>query len=271
MAPFIAWRVWMSQFPEGIPVNQWLLAKNINYSGLDWFHGLKVSNLLSFIAFKPYWFRWLFYERISNLILGSFGLVPLFLGFIYKKNLTQKITSSLALGILLFFVVVAGGNIQHDYYQALIIPSLSIISGIGYYYLIHFTFGNKAVSCVVAGIVASFSIAFSWFVIKPYYLINNPSIITAGQKINSIIPSNALVVAPYNGDTAFLYQTHHSGWPTEVYNFEAIKKQHPNTPFFFVSVNYDQYTHSVMDKFETIFKNDQYIIINLNSPRTNGT
>lgn len=267
--PLLWWRYWMKQYPEGIPVNQWLLAKNLSYSGLDWFRGFQVSKVFSLIIFHPYWYRWLFYERIANLILGSFGLIPLFLGLLYRKNRTQLYCLSLIIGIILYFVIVAGGNIQHDYYQVLIIPSLSIILGFGFYYLSKFSFTNRLATISSLVIIIGFSLLFSGTQVLNYYKINNPNIITAGHQVNTLLPQNALVIAPYNGDTAFLYQTNRNGWPTEIYDIPKLKSQHPHNPLYLVSVNYDQYTNSFLSQYPTIIKNDQFVIIDLNQPLKN--
>src|SRR3989344_126256 len=61
--PFVLWRLWVRQFPEGIPAYTWLL----NGDG---------------IRLRPAWFRWLFYERLTKLILGGFGLVLFVIGII---------------------------------------------------------------------------------------------------------------------------------------------------------------------------------------------
>jgi len=52
-----------------------------------------------------------------------------------------------------------------------------------------------------------------WLGIKDDYQINHPEIIEAGKMVDEITPKDALVIAPYNGDTAFLYQTNRWGWP----------------------------------------------------------
>ena len=81
---------------------------------------------------KPVWWRWLFYERIAKLILGGWGATFLVLGLTAKKSRrADGFFYSLIAGALLFLVVFARGNIQHDYYQALIIPALCLSLGRG--------------------------------------------------------------------------------------------------------------------------------------------
>lgn len=265
LLPFILWRHWIQQYPEGIPYSAWLFNNNPKPIFPQWFKGYNLTFINHLTAFRPSWFRWLFYERIIFLISGIFGLIPLFLGFAYKKRLAQKATLSLFLGIIFYFIIVAQGNIRHDYYQILIIPSLSIILGFGYFYISQFIFTKKYISIITTMLIFGLSIFVSLIQIKEYYKINNPIIIEAGQKTNSILPQNSLIIAPYNGDTTFLYQTNHSGWPIEIYNIPEIKKQHPNNNLYLVSVSNDKYTNDIKQKYQTLFNNDKFIILDLNN------
>lgn len=242
LTPLLLWRLWITHFPEGIPVSAWLF----NQGG---------------IRFRPAWFRWLFYERISLLILGSYGIIPLFLGFAYRRHRTQLLLVSLFLGVVLYFSIIARGNIQHDYYQNLALPFLSLGLGCGFYYLLNYVFKSRLLSIPITITISVFSLAFSWYQIAGYYQINNPNIIAAGQKANLILPPEALVVAPYTGDTAFLYQTHHFGWPTEVYD---VEKYTTNNLVYLVSVNFDTYTNTMAAKYPTVYKDNNFIILDLN-------
>lgn len=245
LIPFILWRKWISQYPEGIPASDWL------------FNG---GNM----RFHPAWFRWLFYERIGKLILGIYGVVPLMLGFAYKKLKSQRFSIGVILGILIYFSVIAQGNIQHDYYQVLTIPLLSFVVGFGLYYLSNFVFTNKLIGIIFCLVVFATTIIFSGYEIKGYYQINDSAIIEAGKKANEILPKNSLVIAPYNGNTALLYQINHSGWPIEIYDLPLIKSYHPNVPIYLVSVNNDKYTNDLIVKYKPIYRSTNLIILDLN-------
>jgi hypothetical protein len=263
LTPFIAWRLWISHFPEGIPSSGWLLNNEVSRTFPDWLMGINISFLNKLVAFRPHWWRWLFYERISNLILGSFGLIPLFLGFVYKKNHTQKVMFSFFAGIMLYFIIVAQGNIQHDYYQTLIIPFIAIISGVGYYYILKFTFSSTLTSIIFIMVIFSFTMFFSWDKIGGYYQINNSSIVNAGLVAKRILPEGSLVIAPYVGDTAFLYQTGFSGWPTEMYDVPHLVTEYPGKHIYLISVNFDTYTNLFISKHPTIYRNNDFIILKL--------
>ncbi len=263
LLPFLLWRKWMLNFPEGIPANNWLLNNNNASTFPDWYHGYHIGFLNKIVAFRPYWFNWLFSERLARLILGSFGLIPFFLGLALQAKNLQKYLLSLIAGILLYFVIIAGGNIQHDYYQSLISPFISIITGLGYYYIFKFLFKNKIFATLSALTIFSLSTYFSANLIKEYYNINNPNIITAGQTADKLLPKNALVIAPYNGDTAFLYQIHRSGWPLEIYDLDSLKSKHPKNPIYLVSINNDTYTNNLVQKYPSLTKTNQLIILEI--------
>ena len=160
-------------------------------------------------------------------------------------------------------MIIAGGNIQHDYYQILIIPSLAIIIGQGFYYLLNYFTLPKPLAILVFIFLTIFSIYFSWNRVKTYYVINNWSIIKAGEYANKNLPKESVIIAPYNGDTAFLFQTHRSGYPTEVYNLETIKSLN-SQPIYFVSINNDQYRQFLAKQSTLVYSEADFNIYLLN-------
>ena len=236
--PLFFWRLWIKNFPAGIPASAWL------------FNGGKMR-------FRPVWFRWLFYERIGKLIMGVLGVIPLYLGLAFRKNKNRSLCFFLFLGILTYFTVIARGNIQHDYYQILIIPFIAIITGIGLNYMFKFS------SFLGTIIVIIFALAFSWYQIRDYYIIDS-AIVEAGQAAQQFLPKDAWVIAPRNGDTAFLYQTNHAGWPIEIYDLETLKSRYPEKKFYLVTVNKNSYTTELKEKYSVIIDNNNYTIVDLN-------
>jgi len=236
--PFILWRLWINHFPTGVPASAWLFNE---------------GNM----RFHPAWWRWLFFERLGKMILGVFGVIPFYLGFFYKKNKTQTNSVLLSLGILLYFSVIARGNIQHDYYQVLTIPFISIISGFGLYYM------YKYLSSYSTIIIFLFAIAFSWYQIKDYYIINK-DIVTTGQIADQILPKDAWVLAPRNGDTTFIYQINRPGWPIEIYDVPALLNRYPNHKIYFVTVDNNDYASKLKSIYPAIINTDKLTILDLN-------
>lgn len=243
LTPFVGWRLHIAQYPTGIPASDWLL----NSSG---------------IRFRPAWFRWLFGERLGKLILGVWGTGFLMLGLISKPKKEGLTYWLWFLGILIYFSVIAGGNVQHDYYQSLIIPFLAVILAKGLTLVLNLSKDtySRWLTILMAIVMFVGMIAMSWYDIKGYYQINNYPIVTAGIAVDSLVEKDALVIAPYNGDTAFLYQTRRSGWPIG-YDIEDKIAKGAN---YYVSVSYDDEARDLEKKYETVQKTDEFIIINLN-------
>jgi hypothetical protein len=148
------------------------------------------------------------------MILGYWGMIIFGLGIIFAQKKNYLFFLSFLISSVVYFIVVATGNVQHDYYQIVIIPSVAIFLGIGSAFLINPAKEviSRYVTIPLLVISLSFMFAFSWFVIRDYYDINNPSLITAGAAVDRLTPKDAKVIANYNGDTTFLYQTKRSGW-----------------------------------------------------------
>jgi hypothetical protein len=196
LTPIIFWRYWITQYPEGVPSNIWLL----NGNG---------------IRFRPSFFRWIFYERLTKLISGYFGVVILFLGAL--ASLRYKHVGfylSFLLGSLLYVTVFATGNVQHDYYQILIMPTIAIFYGLGAYYLIkELRFGASfRLGTILFLLLTILTSYFASKEVKGYYYINKPEIVEAGKITDQMTPKEAKVIALYGGDTSFLYQTNRPGW-----------------------------------------------------------
>lgn len=243
LLPFFFWRQWIAQYPEGIPAFDWLL----NGNG---------------IRFKGAWFYWLFAERIAKLILGYWGLVFLGLGLLAKREKREKgIVLWFIAGALLYMGIFATGNVQHDYYQIIILPTMVVLVAKGIVWVSEQK--SNRVNAFLVGVVSFlFMLAFSWYTIRTYYWINRPEIIEAGHMADMLLPKSAKVIAPYNGDTTFLYQTGRQGWPL---GFEIDKKiQMGATHYVTVSpTDADLETKELSEKYTVLVRNGRYAIIDL--------
>lgn len=242
--PLLLWRQWIKNFPEGIPVYDWLL----NGDG---------------IRFKGAWFYWLFGERIVKLILGYWGIVLLSFGLI-AKNIKKELgfLYSTTLGLLLYLSIFATGNVKHDYYQIIIIPAIVLLVAKGTVVLLSEagkTF-NKFTSYCLLFTIYFLMLILSWHEVRTYYWVNNQLIVQAGQEADKILPKKAKVIAPYGGDTAFLYQTNRQGWPIGFEIEDKIKKG----ATYYISVNpQDQEVLDLKSKHKIIKENEKFVIIGL--------
>lgn len=234
--PLLAWRWWITLFPAGVPAYEWLL----NGNG---------------IRFKGAFFRWIFADRIGRLILGYWGLPLLSFGLL---------ESSLFFGLwllsmLAYLTIFATGNVQHDYYQIITMPIIAIYVAKGIEFLLRQKTASAKALLVVSG---GFMLAFGWYEVRGYYNINNPSIVEAGQAVDSLAAEDALIIAPYMGDTAFLYQTNRRGWPIG----GQVSKRIDQGADYYVSTALDDETKLLMSSYEVVRQTEGYVIINLHEP-----
>ncbi len=243
--PFIGWRVWMLQFPEGIPASNWL------YNGNG-------------IRFKPVFWKWIIQDRFGREILGITGTVLFFIGLIKKPRIDQSwVLHLLAFSSLLYLITFATGNVQHDYYQYLIIPALVMITAYGFVNLLEGdrNYIPRLITIPIALLFLFLSIYFTYPEVKGLYQINNPVIVEAGKKADQILPKDAVVIAPYNGDTSFLYQTNRKGWPVVGFPIDVLKNKYGAN--YYISTTKDSKTNWLMRKYTVMIDTPKYVIVDL--------
>ncbi|HLD24621.1 MAG TPA: hypothetical protein VJB96_01760 [Patescibacteria group bacterium] len=248
LLPLWWWRGWITQFPEGIAVYDWLFNKGN-------------------IRFKGAWFQWLFAERVGKLILGYWGLIPFGLGILTPNTKKEGwLFYFLGLGGLLYLIVFAAGNVQHDYYQIILLPIVSIYVANGLVFLVTHRGFSPVARTLLTVTCALFMLAFSWYTIRTFYWINRPEIIEAGMAADAILPKDAKVIAPYNGDTTFLYQTKRIGWPL---GFDIDQKLAMGaTHYVTVSpTDNDWETKTLAEQYTVVIRNEKFAIIDLTKPR----
>lgn len=241
LIPFFVWRVWINQYPAGIPEWKWMF----NGDG---------------IRFRPAFWRWIFGERLGKLILGFWGLVPFSFGFLKTKR-TSLFNHFFLLGMFLYVVIFATANVRHDYYQTMVIPAICLVLAQGVLYM----WQTKEFKPILSRSLLIFSLASMFGVgayqVKEFYKINHPEIISAGQVVDRITPKESLIIAPYNGDTAFLYHTGRRGWPVIDTDIDTLIKRGAD---YYVSVSLkDADTQMILNRFEVVEETLDYVIVDL--------
>jgi len=245
--PLIAWREWIQQYPNGIPYNTWLYNSDK-------------------IRLHPAWFYWLFWRRIGELITGVFGSALLLMGVIptAPKKGTAFIWGA-GVGMLAYLIVFATGNVRHDYYQNLLLPFLVILLARGMTWFLHeVRFIGPAFRVAMLSLVLLGMYGVSWTAVKGYYNINRPDFIEVGKAVDRLVPPDAKVIAPMNGDTAFLFALNRRGWPVQ---FDIDLKISEGATYY-VSVNFDDEANELMKKYTVVAKTDGYVIIDLQHKNT---
>ena len=248
LAPLLIWRLWINIHPEGIPSSAWLL----NGNG---------------IRFRPAFWRWIINDRFSRELLSPVGVFVFILGLVLRPLKNENLFLHLfAVGAFLYLIVFATGNVQHDYYQTLIVPAICIFTARGLWLMLKGLplFLPRIVTIPLAIFLLSLTLGLTWYEIKGLYQINNPIIVEVGRKADTLLPKDAVVIAPYNGDTAFLYQINRTGFPVVAASFEDLIKDFGVTHY--VSTNYDNDTATVLKKYKVIEQTPKYVIADLRYP-----
>lgn len=245
LLPFAAWRYWMQNFKEGIPSSSWLLNGNN-------------------IRFRPAFFRWIVGDRLGREILSIAGGFLFLLGIIVRPlSKSNYLLHLLTLSSFLYLVVFATGNVQHDYYQVILTPAISIFLARGFWILFQGipVFLPRIITMPLAIFLLTLTLYLTWVEVKGLYQVNNWAIVHAGQAADKLLPKDAIVVAPYQGDTAFLYQINRHGFPHVVNSVESMMKE--NGVDFYVSTAKDARTAWLMQKYKTLEVTPEYIIVDL--------
>lgn len=246
LLPFLLWRIHVFNHPEGTFATTWLYnTGNIRFTG----------------AF----FRWLIFERLNRLIFATGAFVLLVIGL--TKSYTTKngsLISMWLLSVILYMIVFAKGNVTHDYYQLPLMAPGSILVAMGVFAMVNFSqktyvkFLNSAIACFL--LILSF--AFGWYEVRGFYNINHPEIVAAGQAADKLLPNTAIVIAPYDDDPTFLYQTNRFGY-TKI--DRPISKFLDAGAQYLVSVNpNDSQISSLTKNCDVLEKSPEYVIIKLN-------
>lgn len=245
LIPFIAWRLWISQYPQGVPQSSWLF----NGNG---------------IRFKPAFWRWIVGDRFGREILSGAGMILFALGLLQKPQNRESVAMHLlAAASFLYLIVVATGNVQHDYYQALITPAVAAFTARGFALMLSGFPGflPRIFTIPLAFFLFGLTLYLTSLEVLGLYQINNNHIVIAGEEADRILPKDAVVIAPYNGDTSFLYYVNRYGFPLLPLPEEEMIKRFGVTHY--VSVNFDEDTNRIMRKYQVLEKDPRFVIVDL--------
>lgn len=247
LIPLVLWRLYILKFPEGIPFSDWLITSVNTYEGL--------KN----IFFKPAFFRWIFYERINNYILGGYLTFFFILGLIKKQQ--KFILHSVIISAFLYIFVFQGGNVQHEYYQIILLPGIAIAIGLG----VSAFFSNIKLfinPVIATAILISFTLLayfFSFYKVRDYY--NYPEELPQIAKIvNTLTKSSDKIVTDRMGDTTLLYLIDRKGAPSIYKNPAELKKLGYT---HLVTMSNGQILDMKKEKYEIIFENDKFTLFSL--------
>jgi hypothetical protein len=256
VGPLVWWRNWIKNYPEGIPASDWLFNSDN-------------------IRLRPAWFRWLGYERFLKLISGWFGAPLVVLGVLPRfKNIQIGDVALIAwwVGLVSYMIIIATGNVRHDYYQVMLTPAIALSMGRGLEIVLQsikkMSSNPKLSLGLQLAVLALLVLAIKWGgdkYVKGYYGTRSDWE-TAGHAADVFLPTDAKVIAPAFGDTAFLFQTKRTGWPI---GFEIEDKIEKGAQYY-VTTSDDDEARGLRSCFTLVAKTTKYEILDLTKPTTNA-
>lgn len=199
--PFVLWRNYILLFPAGIPASSWLITTvNTDRGG-------------EYIFFHPTFFRWMLYDRLNLLILGSFALPITAMGILRRS--ASLLPIAMLVSSIAYVCTFQGGNVQHEYYQILILPTIAMFTGMGASFMYehaHGLIGRITAVLLIAGLLVGGWI-FSWDKVHHYYysLSDIPQFATIVQ---TFVRPDEKIVVDTAGDTTALYAFDRKGSPS---------------------------------------------------------
>jgi hypothetical protein len=169
----------------------------------DLFKRMHIDAGLRFSVFNslgPAFFRWMLYERLNLLILGSFALPITVVGLLRRTSTLVPI--SLLMSSVVYVCTFQGGNVQHEYYQILILPTIAMFTGMGASFMYEHAHGLigriTAVGLIVGLLIGGW--IFSWDKVHHYYysLSDIPQFATIVQTF--VKPDEKIVVDTAGGN-----------------------------------------------------------------------
>lgn len=249
-SPLIAWQIYMQGYPEGIPASKWLMTSGVNTA-------TDIKNTF----FTPLFFQQVFYSNINNLIFGGYLSVFFVVGILTK--IKKHFLYSLFAGATAYLLIFQTGNMEHVYYQILILPVLAIFVGIGISTII--SESKLLISplfCWIIVITLSiFSFYISYLQVRGFYSYST-DLVKIANIVTDLTTSSDKIVTDSNGDTTLLYLAGRRGAPSFYTSFDSLR-QRGYTYFvtFRKNISEDELDKNRLD---VVFQNDKFTLIKIN-------
>ncbi|MFA5136379.1 MAG: glycosyltransferase family 39 protein [Patescibacteria group bacterium] len=249
LLPFVLWRLYIQKSPEAIPSSEWLI------SSVNTFEGQKQ------IFMKPAFFRWILFERINIMIFGGFLTGFFILGLFVK--LKKLLLHSIIFSSIAYLFVFQGGNVQHEYYQTVILPAFAIFSAIGTSFFIQNRkmFISPFLVYPIIIVLFIFSFMFSYYYkVKDFY--TYPKDLNHMAKIlKTFTKSSDKVITDRLGDTTLLYLADRKGAPMLYKTLEEFKEE----GYAVYMTDKKEIIADLKEKkqYHILFENEQFVLFKL--------
>ncbi len=265
--PFMLWRYWMQSWPYSIPASGWLFDGN-------------------HIRFKPAWWHWIFQMRLDQFMFNFSGLFMIVVGLVFYNRTYNLIKAKSGVSTiipaerwylplclfscLIYLIVFATGNVQHEYYQLPLTAFGSIFLSAGFWYLWMESGSRKEEIArrVLVVFLVGLTLMLGWYSVKDWYVIGNPMLVTVGKRADRLLGKDAMVIADYGGDTTFLYYVNREGWSVRDKQLQEIIDRGATT---YISMHRDDYINRLSTLYEIIDETPEYVILDLTRKKGDWT
>jgi hypothetical protein len=169
---------------------------------------------------------------------------------------------SLVLAALAYVFTFQGGNVQHVYYQVIIMPVIAMLVGVGIAFILKHK--NLFISPVLTIPIVLGMVGFAWFIsynqVKDYYVYSD-DLVKIAQFIQGVTAQNDKIVTDTVGDTTLLYLADRKGAPSVYKSLPELKNQ---GYAYFVTMNKEvAQTIKKETKFQVIGENEKFTLFKL--------
>lgn len=276
--------LWLFAFLVLVPVFLWYyhahkLLLNGGFSFGIWGFGIDKWGNFNLLL-TPSFYNDIFFKSIAERHLTYAGFIPFVIGlFIKRTNGDEKLFDFWLISVLIYFLIVSGGNKAHEYYQLpFILPAAVFagktfakflpLSGIKESFNVHkirFSFFSL---CLILMLALSY-LRFSNFMGAEKY---DSPLFKLTNEIKSITNKNDLIITVCDGNPVYLYLSDRKGWfarPDKIDNEYITAKRSDGGVLiageknYFESPNSKENLKNVIGKYTVITNNEDYFVIKL--------
>jgi 4-amino-4-deoxy-L-arabinose transferase-like glycosyltransferase len=217
---FVKPALWLFFALVVIPIGLWLLFLSQVTNTQEYLSTLRFENYggwgVSELRNPLYYKNML--ESVAGIILTPMGFAVALLGvFVKPRNKFGYVFHAWLLAVIAYFVILAGANMYHNYYQLPLLPVAAVFVGAAAAHLLRKecvkgTFLNEKWAKII--LVMVFLALSAFYVAQNIYIPASVREIPAiGREVQEIAGEKDSVIASYSSGLAMLYYTDRMGWP----------------------------------------------------------
>jgi 4-amino-4-deoxy-L-arabinose transferase-like glycosyltransferase len=232
------------------------------------------------LLISPEFYNAVFFKSIAERHLTWAGFVPFIAGlFIKKEGKHEKLYDYWLISVLIYFLIVAGGNKSHEYYQLpFILPAVVFAAKVFAKYLPLKNIKNAFSSHKLR--YSFFALCLILIAVLSYLRVANlmrgedpdSTVFLMTEEIKNVSNKNDLIITLCDGNPVYLYLADRKGWYVTESSFkiseiEKLKKRGAKyiagEKSFIKSKEESAILESLESTYNTITNNDRYFLIRL--------